>query len=62
MACKSSFITAAIDVKEKRDVMMADVLNAFIQANVPTNAGKEKIIMNVYIINVKSYAFSHKRN
>ena len=36
-----------IDAKERRDVMSADIPNAFIQAKIPTNKGDEKIIMKI---------------
>ena len=39
------FLTAAIDAKQKRDIMSNDVPNAFIQAEAPK--GKEKIVMKI---------------
>ena len=42
------FLTATIDAKEKRDVMTADIPNAFIQASIPaTKAGEERVIMKL---------------
>jgi hypothetical protein len=39
------FLTAAVDAKEKRDVLSADVPNAFIQTDIPD--GEERIVMKV---------------
>ena len=36
-----------IDAKEKRDVMSADIPNAFIQAEVPTGKDEEKMIVKI---------------
>jgi hypothetical protein len=42
------FLTAAIDAKEKRDVMSTDIPNAFIQANIPkAKDGKDRVIMKL---------------
>ena len=44
------FITGVIDAKEERDVMSADIPNAFIQAMVPpkkTEEGEERVVMRV---------------
>ena len=38
---------SVIDAKEKRNTLMADVPNAFIQAEVPTEEGDQKIIMKI---------------
>ena len=40
-------ITSVIDAKEQRDVMSADIPNAFIQAEIPNGKGDEKIIMKI---------------
>ena len=42
-------ITAVIDAKEDWDVMMGDVPNAFIQANIPkVKQGEDRVIMKDY--------------
>ena len=38
-------LTAIVDAKEGQDVMTADVSNAFIQAQMPIEEGKEQVIM-----------------
>jgi hypothetical protein len=42
---ESIFLTAILDAKEDRDVMTADVPNAFIQTDMPE--GKERVIMKI---------------
>jgi hypothetical protein len=45
---ESIMLTAIIDAKENRDVMSADIPNAFIQANMPeTKNGEERVIMKI---------------
>ena len=45
-ALRVIFLTAVIDAKEGRDVMTADIPNAFIQAKLPTTKkGDERIVM-----------------
>ena len=47
-ALESIMITAVIDAKERRDVMCADIPNAFIQADMPTvEDGDEKVVMKI---------------
>ena len=48
-ATESILLTAAIDAHEGRDVMTADVPNAFIQAEIPKNEKKrnERVIMKI---------------
>ena len=42
------FLTAIVDAKEERDVMTADIPNAFIQAMMPElGPGKERVIMKI---------------
>ena len=42
------FLTAIIDAKEQRDVMSADIPNAFIQAQMPeVQEGEERVIMKI---------------
>jgi hypothetical protein len=43
---ESILITATIDAREKRDIMTADIPNAFIQTNMDINS-KEKVIMKI---------------
>ena len=43
----SSFFTSVIDVKEKQDVMTADVPNAFIQTALKQEDGTEKTIVKI---------------
>jgi hypothetical protein len=41
-------LTSIVDVKENRDVMSADIPNAFIQAHLPdTEDGDERVIMKI---------------
>ena len=41
-------LTAAMDAHENRDVMMADVPNAFVQTRIPkTKDGEDRIIMKI---------------
>ena len=41
-------MTAIVDAKEKRDVMSADVPNAFIQTSMPEiKDGEERVIMKI---------------
>lgn len=41
-------ITGVIDAKENRDVMTADVPNAFIQANMPkVKQGEDRVMMKI---------------
>ena len=48
VALESIMLTAIIDAHEGRDVMTADVPNAFIQAYIPDlDNGKERIIMKI---------------
>ena len=44
---ESIFLTAAIDAREKRDVMTLDVPNAFVQTPLEYKDGDEKIIMKI---------------
>jgi hypothetical protein len=45
---ESIFLTAIIDAKEGRDVMTADIPNAFIQASMPeTEDGEERVMMKI---------------
>jgi len=45
---ESIFLTAAIDAKEGRDIMTADIPNAFIQANMPpVGEGEDRVIMKI---------------
>ena len=44
---KGITLTAIVDAKEERDVMSLDILNAFIQAEIPKGKGEEKIIMKI---------------
>ena len=42
------FLTAAIDAKENRDVMTADIPNAFIQASIPAlQPGEDRVVMKL---------------
>ena len=43
----SIILTAMIDADEGRDVMSADVPNAFIQAEMITNGTRERVIMKI---------------
>jgi hypothetical protein len=48
VSLESIMLTATIDAKEGRDVMTADVPNAFIQAQMPeTKEGEERIFMKI---------------
>ena len=40
-------ITATIDARENRDVMTADVPNAFIQTELPKIDGEDRIVMKI---------------
>jgi hypothetical protein len=41
-------LTSILDVKENRDVMSADIPNAFIQANLPDmKDGEERVVMKI---------------
>jgi hypothetical protein len=45
---ESIFLTAAIDAKEGRDVMTADIPNAFIQASIPAlKPGEDRVVMKL---------------
>ena len=44
---ESLMLTLVIDAKEDRDVMTADVPNAFIQAELPTGDGHERVFMKI---------------
>mgnify|MGYP006205022333 CR=1 FL=1 len=45
---ESILLTAAVDAKENRDVMSADVPNAFIQTKMPERKeGEERVIMKI---------------
>ena len=47
-ALESIMLTAIVDAKEGRDVMTADIPNAFIQTQLPnTKAGDERVIMKI---------------
>ena len=47
-ALESIMLTAVIDAHEGRDVMTADIPNAFIQAEMPElNKGDERVIMKI---------------
>ena len=46
-ALESIILTALIDAEEGRDVMSADVPNAFIQTDLNTEDGEERIIMKI---------------
>ena len=41
------FSTSVIDAKEGRDIVSADVPNAFIQTPIPTDEGQERIVMKI---------------
>lgn len=45
-ASESHLLTAVIDAKEERDVMSADIPNAFVQTEMETN-GKDRVIMKI---------------
>ena len=48
VALESTFLTGIIDAKEGRDIMSNDVLNAFIQAEIPEpEEGEDRIIMKI---------------
>jgi hypothetical protein len=48
VATESIMLTATIDAKEQRDIMTADVPNAFIQTKLPEGkAGDERVIMKI---------------
>ena len=48
VSLESIFLTSIIDAKEERDVMTADIPNAFIQAHMPpVEDGKARVIMNI---------------
>ena len=47
VATESIFVTCAVDVAKKRDVMSLDVPNAFIQAKLPKAKVGERIIMKL---------------
>ena len=40
-------LTSVINAKERHDIMLADIPNTFIQAEIPTDKGEEKIIMKI---------------
>ena len=44
---ESLFVTCAIDLHERRDVMVVDILNAFIQASIPKREKGDRIIMKI---------------
>ncbi len=44
---ESLLLLAMIDAKELRDVMTADIPNAFIQAHLPQGNGEERVIMKI---------------
>ena len=47
-ALESIFITAVIDAMERRDIMMCDIPNAFIQAEMPeVKPGEDRVIMKI---------------
>ena len=46
-ATESVLITATIDARQKRDVMIADVPNAFVQTEIPIDIKQERIIMKI---------------
>ncbi|MGC9197302.1 MAG: hypothetical protein ACP5IL_17920, partial [Syntrophobacteraceae bacterium] len=48
VALESIMLTAIVDAKEKRDVMTADVPNAFIQAQMPNlDYANERVFMKI---------------
>ena len=48
VSLNSIMVLAAIDAKENRDVMTADVPNAFVQTQMPqTKDGEERVIMKI---------------
>ena len=44
---ESHLITAVIDAKQGRDVMMANILNAFVQTDMTNKSNNEKTIMKI---------------
>jgi hypothetical protein len=44
---ESNLITAVIDAKQSRDVMTADILNAFVQMDIEDKPNGEKIIIKI---------------
>jgi hypothetical protein len=44
---KSHLITAVIDAKQSRDVITADILNAFVQTDIEEKPNGEMIIMKI---------------
>ena len=47
VSMESLMITATIDTKENRDIMTADVPNAFIQTKLPKINGEDRIVMKI---------------
>ena len=47
ISTESLMITATIDAKENRDIMTADVPNAFIQMELPKIDGEDRIVMKI---------------
>ena len=41
------FLTSTIDAHERRNIMSVDILNAYIQADVPVAKGQERITMKI---------------
>ncbi|MGC8483971.1 MAG: hypothetical protein ACP5OE_10060, partial [Thermodesulfobium sp.] len=51
VALESIMLTAIVDAKEKRDVMTADVPNAFIQAQMPIlDDANERVFMKIIVV------------
>ena len=47
-AMESILLTSVIDAKERRDIMTADIPNAFIQAHMPKlEKGEDRVIMKI---------------
>jgi hypothetical protein len=44
---ESIILTALIDAKEQRDVMTADIPNAFVQTDIENNSKGERIVMKI---------------
>ena len=50
---ESISLTTVIDAKEKRDIMTADIPNAFIQAHMPKiENGEDRVIMKLSLIHI----------
>eukprot|EP00934_Nitzschia_sp_Nitz4_P004202 Nitzschia sp. Nitz4//scaffold466_size5842//986//4399//NITZ4_009198-RA/size5842-processed-gene-0.7-mRNA-1//-1//CDS//3329552510//4192//frame0 len=64
VATESLFITAVIDANEHRDIMTADIPNAFVQTMVPETKDGERIIMKItgilvdYLLEIDSQLYA----